>query len=66
MTTINHVSKGKDRCDDRLIVEGVVPLDRKLTTSDTSGGMLIYEHKDVGKGGLRVTSITNRTSGCMP
>lgn len=51
MTTINHVANGKDRCGNRLIVEGVVPLDRKVTTSDTSGGMLIYEHKDVGKGG---------------
>lgn len=50
MTTI-HVPNGRDRFGNRLIVEGVVPLDRKVTTQDTSGGMFIYEHKDVGKGG---------------
>ncbi len=51
MNTINHVSNGGDRLGERLMVEGVVPLDRKVTTQDSNGGMLIYEHKDVGKGG---------------
>lgn len=50
MTTI-HVPNGQDRFGDRLIIKGVVSLDRKVTTQDTSGGMLICELKDVGKGG---------------
>ncbi len=51
MTNIIHVPEGQDRLGNRLIVEGVVPLDRKVTTQDTNGGIFIYEHKNVGKGG---------------
>lgn len=51
MSPIHNVPNGQDRLGTRLMVEGVVPLDRKVTTEDTNGGMLIYEHKDVRKGG---------------
>lgn len=51
MTNPIHVPNGGARGGIRLMVEGVVPLDFKVTTQDTQGGMLIYEHKDVGKGG---------------
>ena len=51
MNTTTIVREGKDVTGRRLVVEGVVPLDRKVTTKDTRGGMLIYEHKNVGRGG---------------
>jgi quercetin dioxygenase-like cupin family protein len=50
MSEDNPVRRGQAR-HGRLTVEGVVPLDRKVTTADSGGGMLVYEHRNVGKGG---------------
>lgn len=46
-----RIANGRDRLGRRLTVEGVVPVDRKVTTAETGGWMFVYEHKDVGRGG---------------
>ena len=51
MSDALHVSAGKDRSGRRLVVEGVVPLDRKVRPAEVDGRFFVYEHRDVGRGG---------------
>jgi len=47
----NYVPEGEDRLDNPLSILGKLPIDRKVTTKDSKGGMVVFEHKDMGKGG---------------
>ena len=51
MSDALHVPAGKDRSGRRLVVEGAVPLDRKVRPGEVDGRFLVYEHRDVGRGG---------------
>ena len=45
-----HVPAGQDRFTQRLDAGGI-PLDCKVSTQDTNGGLYIFEHTNMGKGG---------------
>lgn len=42
---------GDDRAGSRHVVEGTVPLDRKVRPGEVDGRFFIYEHRDIGRGG---------------
>ena len=47
-----HVPAGKDRFGgDARKIWGLIPLATKLSGEDTAGGMFVFEHRDMGKGG---------------
>jgi mannose-6-phosphate isomerase-like protein (cupin superfamily) len=41
----------KDRDKEVLKIFGVIPLEVKVSTTDTGGALFIFEHADMGKGG---------------
>ncbi len=47
-----HVPGGKDRFrEEGLMIWGRIPLSTKVSTEDTGGGVYIFEHTNMGKGG---------------
>jgi mannose-6-phosphate isomerase-like protein (cupin superfamily) len=46
-----YVPDGKDRFEEELMIWGVIPLQIKISTSDTSGALFVFEHADMGRGG---------------
>ena len=47
-----HVAAGSDRFEaHELTIWGLIPLSIKVSGKDTGGELLIFEHKDMGKGG---------------
>jgi mannose-6-phosphate isomerase-like protein (cupin superfamily) len=47
-----HVPAGKDRFhEDGLKIWGLIPLANKLSSQDTGGGLYLFEHRNMGKGG---------------
>jgi mannose-6-phosphate isomerase-like protein (cupin superfamily) len=47
-----YVPAGKDRSDQNgLMIWGLLPLAIKLSTKDTGGELLVFQHTDMGKGG---------------
>lgn len=45
------VPAGRDRFERPLKLGPATPLDAKVTSSDSNGGLYVFEHKDLGKGG---------------
>jgi hypothetical protein len=46
-----YVSSGKARFNEELKIWGVIPLQIKVSTSDTDGALFVFEHADMGRGG---------------
>lgn len=46
-----YVPNGKNRFEQELMIWGVIPLQVKVSTSDTAGALFVFEHADMGKGG---------------
>ncbi len=47
-----HVPAGTDRNkQNQLMIWGLIPLAIKVSTQDTGGGLFLFQHKDMGKGG---------------
>ena len=46
-----YVPNGKNRLDEVLMIWGVIPLQIKVSTSDTDGDLFVFEHADMSKGG---------------
>lgn len=46
-----HVSSGRNRFEETLMIWGVIPLQIKVSTADTGGSFFVFEHADMGKGG---------------
>jgi mannose-6-phosphate isomerase-like protein (cupin superfamily) len=47
-----HVPAGKDRHkENELMIWGLIPLATKVSTRDTGGGMYIFQHTGMAKGG---------------
>lgn len=47
-----HVASGKDRFQrDQMMIWGLLPLSIKLSGNDTNGQTLMFEHRDLRKGG---------------
>lgn len=47
-----HVPAGKDRFkEDDMKIWGVIPLAIKVSAQDTGGALLVFEHRNMGKGG---------------
>ena len=44
------VRAGQDRFNKRLAL-GAIPLDNKVTAADSNGGLYVFEHLNMGKGG---------------
>jgi len=45
------VPNGKNRINEALMIWGVIPLQIKVSTSDTDGDLFVFEHADMAKGG---------------
>ena len=45
------VRAGQDRAGSRLTLSGRTPTDRKLSTADSDGALVMLEHHQMGKGG---------------
>ena len=45
------VRSGQDRNGTRLTLAGRTPTDRKLSTADSDGALVMLEHHQMGKGG---------------
>ena len=45
------VPNGKNRIDEMLMIWGVIPLQIKISTSDTDGDLFVFEHANMSKGG---------------
>ena len=60
------VKADQDRFMRRKSVLGGFPIDSKVATQDTDGGLFIIENLNEKKGDLRVTSIMSRKSGFTP
>lgn len=46
-----YVPNGKNRFEEELMIWGVIPLQIKVSSSDTGGQFFVFEHLDMGKGG---------------
>jgi mannose-6-phosphate isomerase-like protein (cupin superfamily) len=46
-----YLPVGKDRFLKRLFTGPGIPLDSKVSSTDTHGGMYVFEHRSMGKGG---------------
>lgn len=46
-----HVPNGRNRFDEELMIWGVIPLQIKVSSSDTAGSFFVFEHAGMGKGG---------------
>jgi quercetin 2,3-dioxygenase len=46
-----HVSQGKNRFQQELMIWGVMPLQIKVSGKDTEGAFFAFEHAKMGKGG---------------
>jgi mannose-6-phosphate isomerase-like protein (cupin superfamily) len=46
-----YVEGGRDRFQDELKIWGVIPLQVKVSTTDSDGRLFLFEHKDMSKGG---------------
>jgi mannose-6-phosphate isomerase-like protein (cupin superfamily) len=46
-----YVPNGRDRFEEQLMIWGVIPLQIKVSTSDTAGALFVFEHADMGRGG---------------
>jgi mannose-6-phosphate isomerase-like protein (cupin superfamily) len=46
-----YVSSGKACFNEELKIWGVIPLQIKVSTSDTGGAFFVFEHADMGRGG---------------
>ncbi len=47
-----HVPAGKDRHGENdLMIWGLIPLSVKVSTRDTGGGLFVFEHRHMGRGG---------------
>jgi mannose-6-phosphate isomerase-like protein (cupin superfamily) len=46
-----YVTNGIDRSQEQLAIWGIIPLQVKVSTSDTDGGLFLFEHADMGRGG---------------
>lgn len=46
-----HVPNGRNRFEEELMIWGVIPLQIKVSSSDTAGRLFVFEHADMGKGG---------------
>src|SRR6476469_2441744 len=46
-----YVPNGKNRIDEVLMIWGVIPLQIKVSTTDTDGDLFVFEHADMSKGG---------------
>ena len=46
-----YVPNGKNRLDEVLMIWGVIPLQIKVSTTDTDGDLFVFEHADMNKGG---------------
>jgi mannose-6-phosphate isomerase-like protein (cupin superfamily) len=46
-----YVPNGRDRFERELLIWGVIPLQIKISTSDTGGAFFAFEHADMGRGG---------------
>jgi quercetin dioxygenase-like cupin family protein len=52
MEKVVHVSAGNDRFDkNQLSIWGLLPLSIKLSSKDTGGELLVFEHNGIQKGG---------------
>jgi quercetin dioxygenase-like cupin family protein len=46
-----YVPSGKNRFEEELMIWGVIPLQIKVSSSDTAGRLFVFEHADMGRGG---------------
>jgi mannose-6-phosphate isomerase-like protein (cupin superfamily) len=46
-----YVPRGKDRFQEELKIWGVIPLEIKVSTEDSSGALFLFEHSGMGRGG---------------
>jgi mannose-6-phosphate isomerase-like protein (cupin superfamily) len=46
-----YVPNGRDRFERELMIWGVIPLQIKISTSDSGGALFAFEHADMGRGG---------------
>jgi mannose-6-phosphate isomerase-like protein (cupin superfamily) len=46
-----YVRNGRNRFEEELMIWGVIPLQIKVSSSDTAGSFFVFEHADMGKGG---------------
>jgi mannose-6-phosphate isomerase-like protein (cupin superfamily) len=46
-----YVPNGRNRFEEELMIWGVIPLQIKVSTEDTAGGLFVFEHADMGRGG---------------
>lgn len=45
------VPNGRNRFEEELMIWGVIPLQIKVSSTDTAGSLFVFEHADMGKGG---------------
>lgn len=50
-TSALYVPNGRNRFEEEMMIWGVIPLQIKVSTADTEGGLFIFEHANMGKGG---------------
>jgi quercetin dioxygenase-like cupin family protein len=46
-----YVPNGRNRFEEELMIWGVIPLEIKVSSSDTAGNFFVFEHANMGKGG---------------
>jgi mannose-6-phosphate isomerase-like protein (cupin superfamily) len=46
-----YVPNGRNRFEEQLMIWGVIPLQIKVSSRDTAGGLFVFEHADMGRGG---------------
>jgi mannose-6-phosphate isomerase-like protein (cupin superfamily) len=46
-----YVPNGRNRFEEELMIWGVIPLQIKVSSSDTAGRFFVFEHADMGNGG---------------
>jgi mannose-6-phosphate isomerase-like protein (cupin superfamily) len=51
MQSALYVPNGGNRFEEELMIWGVIPLQIKISSHDTAGGLFVFEHADMGKGG---------------
>ncbi len=46
-----YVPNGRNRFQEQLMIWGVIPLQIKVSSSDTAGRFFVFEHAEMGRGG---------------
>jgi mannose-6-phosphate isomerase-like protein (cupin superfamily) len=46
-----YVPSGRNRFEEELMIWGIIPLQIKVSSSDTGGNFFVFEHADMGAGG---------------